>query len=215
MDNLTNDASDVFMEVAVKKMELQDKKLLALEERLTNVPDHTKHIQQLIASVEGLKTTVNSGQLLNKVQKLSARVTLAISLLQKPVENKVNHHHHVPRLIWITAGLFIVLSFVCSGWYMTTEKLNDFIANDTKYRKLKLDSANKRLQSELDLVDSLYRVNPDFREIVIKTEGENKRNLEMLQRARSMENEASKLKRKGKRLRVINGDVCPGSLLIT
>jgi hypothetical protein len=196
MDNLTNEASDVFMEVAVKKMELHDKKLADLEERLSNGPDHTKHIQQLIVSVEGLKTTFNSGQLSNKVQELSARITIAISLLQKPVEKKVNHHHHVPKLIWVTAGLFIVLALVCSGWYTTSEKLNGFVANDTKFRKLKLDSANKRLQNELYLVDSLYRVNPDIREIVIKTEEENKRNLEMLQRARNMENEASELKRK-------------------
>ncbi len=196
MDNLTNEASDVFMEVAVKKMELQDKKLSELEERLTNGADHTKDIQQLIASVEGLKTTFNPGQLSNKVQELSTRLTLAIGILQKPVGNKVNHHHHIPKLIWITAGLFILLSLVCSGWYMTSEKLNGFVANDTKFRKLKLDSANKRLQIDLYQVDSLYRVNPDIREIVIRTEEENKRNLEMLQRARNMENEASELKRK-------------------
>lgn len=196
MDILTNEASDVFMKVAVKKMKLQDKKLPELEERLTNGPDHTKHIQQLIASMEGLKTTFNTVQLSNKVQELSARVTLAIGLLQKPVESKVNHHHHVPKLIWITAGLFIALALVCSGWYMTSEKLNGFITNDTKYRKLKLDSANKQLQSDIDMVDSLYRVNPDIKEDVIKAEEENKRNLEMLQKARSMENEAGELKRK-------------------
>jgi hypothetical protein len=196
MDNLTNEASDVFMEVAVKKMELQDKKLLELEERLTKGPDHTKHIQQLTASVEGLKTAFNSGQLSNKVQELSARINLAIGLLQKPVENKVNHHHHVPKLIWITAGLFILLSLVCSGWYVTSEKLSGFIVNDTKYRKLKLDSANKRLQIDLDRVDSFYRVNADLREMVLRTEEENKKNLEMLQRARNMENEANELKRK-------------------
>jgi hypothetical protein len=196
MENFTNETSDVFMEVAVKKMELQDKKLADLEERLNNGPDLTKHMQQLIASVEGLKISFNSGQLSNKVLELSARISIAIGLLQKPVENKVNHHHHVPKLIWIAAGLFILLSLVCSGWYMTSEKLNGFVANDTKYRKLKLDSANKRLQVDLDLVDSLDLVNPDLREIVIKAEKENTRNLEMLRRARNMENEASELKRK-------------------
>ncbi len=196
MDNLTNEASDVFMEVAVKKMELQDKKLLELEERLTSGADHTKHVQQLIASVEGLKTNFNSGHLSNKVQELSARLTLAIGLLQRPVENKVTHHHHVPKLIWITAGLFILLSLVCSGWYMTAEKLDGFIANDTKYRKLKLDTANYRLQGYLYLVDSLYQVNPSIRQIVIESEQQNKRNLEMLHKAREMEKEASEMKRK-------------------
>ena len=79
---------------------------------------------------------------------------------------------------------------------MTTEKLEGFIANDTKYRQLKLDSANKRLQSNLDAVDSLYQVNPDLRETEILHEERNRKNLEMLQKAVRMESEAKELKRK-------------------
>ena len=81
-------------------------------------------------------------------------------------------------------------------WYMTTEKLEGFIANDTKYRQLKLDSANKRLQTELDVVDSLYQVNPDLRDMVIQNEERNRKNLEMLQKAVRMESEANELKKK-------------------
>lgn len=196
MENNSNGTSDAFMEVVVKKMELQDLKLSDLETRLTTDADHARQIQQVITSVEGLKTAINSGQSPNRLQEFSARLALAINLLQKPVENKVNHHHHIPKLIWITAGLFLLLSMVCAGWYMSTEKLDGFIANDTKYRQLKLDSANKRLQADLEVIDSLYQVNPDLRERVIQNEERNKKNLEMLQKAIRMENEANELKKK-------------------
>lgn len=196
MDNVTNGASDAFMEVALKKMESQDRKLLDLEKQLTNGSDHSEKIQRLIESVQELKTAFNQGQLPGKIQELSARLTLALTLLQKPLENKVNHHHHVPKLIWITAGLFILLSLVCSGWYMTAEKLDGFIANDTKYRLLKLDTVNIRLLNHLYLVDSLYQVSPGVRDSVIQTEERNRRNLEMLQMARDLEREAGEMKRK-------------------
>jgi hypothetical protein len=196
MENNSNGTSDAFMEVVVKKIELQDLKLFDLETRLTSDADHATQIKHIITSVEGLRTAINSGQSPNRLQEFSTRLALAISLLQKPIENKVNHHHHIPKLIWLTVGLFLLLSLACSGWYMTTEKLDGFIANDTKYRQLKLDSANKRLQADLDVVDSLYQVNPDLRERAIKIEEQNKKNLEMLQKAIRMENEASELKKK-------------------
>ncbi|MEO5996978.1 MAG: hypothetical protein ABIN89_09600 [Chitinophagaceae bacterium] len=196
MENNSNGTSDAFMEVVVKKIELQDLKLFDLETRLTTDADHATQIKHLITSVEGLRTAINSGQSPNRLQEFSTRLALAINLLQKPIENKVNHHHHIPKLTWITAGLFLLFSMVCSGWYMTTEKLDSFIANDTKYRQLKLDSANKRLQADLDVVDSLYQVKPDLKEMVIQKEERNKKNLELLQKAILMENEANELKKK-------------------
>jgi hypothetical protein len=42
---------------------------------------------------------------------------------------------------WIAAGLFVAFSLVCTGWFYTYKKLNEQIANDTKYRQLKLDTA--------------------------------------------------------------------------
>lgn len=69
-------------------------------------------------------------------------------------------------------------------------------ANDTKYRYLKLDTASRGLQEHLNLVDSLYKLNPDLRQTVLETEETNRKHLEMLQKARQMENEARDLKRK-------------------
>ena len=59
-----------------------------------------------------------------------------------------------------------------------------------------MDSANKRLQFDLDVVDSLYQVNPGMREGVIKTEEEKKRNFKLLQKAREMESAAREMKSK-------------------
>lgn len=197
MNNASRETSDAFMEVVVKKMEAQDKKISEMAGKTNNDPDYYQPIQELIASVKGLQTAFKASHFpTGKLQELSTHLSLAINLLHQPMKKEVLHHHHIPKLIWITAGLFIVFSLVCSGWYMTAEKLDGYTANDTKYRHLKLYTANKRLQQELNLADSIYHANPNMREIVLKTEEQNKRNLELLQKARRMESEATELKRK-------------------
>lgn len=196
MDNLTDAASDAFMEVAIKKMESQDKKLADLEEKLLNGSDYTAQLKHLIASVQELKAIFNEEELPGKIQELSVRLTVTLAILQKPLENKVTHHHHVPKVIWVTAGLFLLFTLVCSGWYMTAEKLDSFIANDTKYRQLKLDTANYRLQQYLYYLDSLYQINPRIREIVTRTEEQNQRNIELLEKARNLDRKAGEMKKK-------------------
>ena len=61
--------------------------------------------------------------------------------------------------------------------------MDGYIANDTKYRELRLDTANRGLQSYLDFTDSLYNVNPVLRNIVFHKEENNRINYEKLQRA--------------------------------
>ena len=95
-----------------------------------------------------------------KMKELSITLDSSMSIYKLLLKNKIEHHHHVQKIIWITAGLFIILSLVCAGWYSTYNKLDGYIANDTKYRKLRLDTANRGLQSYLDFTDSLYNVNP-------------------------------------------------------
>ena len=42
--------------------------------------------------------------------------------------------YYVPKIIYISGGLFTLLSLVLAGWYMTAKKLDEYKANDTKYR---------------------------------------------------------------------------------
>ncbi len=119
----------------------------------------------------------------------------SISVYKELVKNKIVHHHHVPKVIWITAGLFVAFALVCAGWYSTSNKLDGYIANDTKYRQLRLDTANRSLQSYLDLTDSLYNLDPDVRNIVIKAEERNRKNFERLQKAEHLKAEAKELEK--------------------
>ena len=79
--------------------------------------------------------------------------------------------------------------------YITAGKLNNFIANDTKYRQLRLDTAHKNLQLYLDHLDSLYKIQPDMREKVLETEEEYRRNFERLQKAERLKTEAENLEK--------------------
>lgn len=199
MNDIPNDTVAAFMEVAVKRIEAQGQRIAEMEEQISAGSNYETAVQTLIMHVEKINTAYAGSQVLaEKLNELSPCLSQVIDLLQRPIENKVLHHHHVPRLIWITAGLLLALSLVCSGWYQTSEKLEGYRANDTKFRLLKLDTANKGLQNYLWLADSLYHQYPDLRETILQEEEQNQRNRELLQRAKAMESAAKELKRKAK-----------------
>ena len=202
MNEESNKINVAFMEVVSKKAEGQDKKIAALEEKIKQMPDNTELFQNLVSAIQGLREDIKESRFsVEKLQWVSARLDTVMTQLSKPIETKMLHHHHIPKIIWITAGLFIVFALVCSGWYMTGSKLDSFIANDTKYRQLRLDTAQKSLQIYLDKVDSLYIARPDMRKIVLEKEQEYQLNFEKLQKAERLKAEAKELERAVKRKR--------------
>ena len=104
----------------------------------------------------------------------------------------------MPKLTWIAAGLFIAFALVCSGWYNTCTNLGQYTANDTKYRKLRLDTAQLALQHYLDHIDSLYEMNAGLRKEVLETEHQYRVNYERLQKANRLKEEAKALERSAK-----------------
>lgn len=76
-----------------------------------------------------------------------------------------------------------------AGWIVTASRQDMYKANDTKYRYLKLQD-NEFLNIWLSLTDSLYLMDANLRNTVIAKEDQNKRNLEILQKALKMEKEA-------------------------
>ena len=196
MNEQTNDMQAAFMEVTTRKVETQDKQIAAIEEKVKDIPGNTELIQKLITTVEGLHSDVKINSLQQETtQKLSDQLELVTTLLKHPVSNKVMHHHHIPKLIWISVGLFVAFSLVCSGWYVTSSKMNSFITNDTKYRWIRLDTSQRSLQVYLDRVDSLYNKLPDMRKNVVETEEEYRLNFERLQRAERLKAEAKELEK--------------------
>jgi len=197
MENTNSEMGGAFMEVITKKLESQDTRMAELEEKIKEFPRTPELLKGIINRVDEVKTILTINQLpAGNLQELSTRLSSTITLLQQPVENKVLHHHHVPKLLWASVGLFLAVCLVSSGWFVTASKLDGYIANDTKYRHLKLDTANKGLQKYLYTVDSFYRTYPNMREVIIEREEENRRNAAMLDRAKVMESEAGELKKK-------------------
>ena len=196
MNEQTNDMQAAFMEVTTRKVETQDKQIAAIEEKVKDIPGNTELIQKLITTVEGLHSDVRINSLQQETtQKLSDQLELVTTLLKHPVSNKVMHHHHIPKLIWISVGLFVAFSLVCSGWYVTSSKMNSFINNDTKYRWIRLDTSQRSLQLYLDRVDSLYNKLLNMRKNVVETEEEYRLNFERLQRAERLKAEAKELEK--------------------
>lgn len=194
MNEQTNNTHAAFMEVTSKKIEVQDKKIVAIEEKIKSNPDNTEMIHQLIGTIDGLRKDVKASRFPeDKLDDFLTRLDASTRILTQPVQNKVLHQHHVPKLIWITASLFIVLALVCAGWFNTSSKLEGYIANDTKYRQLRLDTGYIKLQLYLDKTDSLYNVFPDIRKSVIEMEDQNRRNFDRLQKAERLKEEANRL----------------------
>ena len=196
MTDQTNNTQTAFMEVTSKKVDAQDKKITILEEKLKAIPDNKELIQKLISRIDGLQEDVKASRFpMDKLNDFASRLDFGIKLLRQPVENKVLHHHHVTKLLWIAGGLFLSLSLVCAEWYNSGIKLDGYIANDTKYRYLRLDTAEKGLQLFLDRTDSLYNTKSEMRKIVLETEVEYRKNFERLIKAARLKAEAKDLEK--------------------
>jgi len=195
MEQNFDNTKEAFMEVAYKKLEQQDKKMAAWEEQLKDLAGNKVLLRQLIAATELLKEDVAKNQLpIETLQELSKKLNINNVLLKLGPE-KVQHHHHVPKVIWIAAGLFLGLALVCSGWYMTHQKLDQFIMNDTKYRFLKLDTGQRSLMMILDRVDKVYDSSIDMRKDVLDKEETNRKNFEKMEKAERLKAEAKNLER--------------------
>jgi len=173
-------------------------------------PDSPKSESEVVNKLEDLIekgvekiTTMIKGTSLpgHEMQQLLEKMENTRLILQNPIPQKNIHHHHVPKITWIAAGLLLTVALASAGWYMTGQKLDAYIASDTKYRYLKLDTGNIYLQKLLYRADSLLGKNVSMREAVINMEEEYHHNFELLQKASHMNIEAENLKADAKRLK--------------
>jgi hypothetical protein len=180
----------------IDKVEAQERKIEEFREKTTQVTAYTEVVNQLKTGLEGLRKDVQKISFPEReMWELSGRMETCIELLKHPVEKRIIQHLHIPKITWITVGLFLLLSLVVSGWYNTCDKLDLYKANDTKYRYLKLHVAGS-LSKWLSFTDSLYRADAKMRNGVIAKEEQNQRDFETIQKARQMEKEARELREK-------------------
>lgn len=200
MNEQVNDSNTAFMEVALKKIEAQDKKIADMAQQIGTIPNNSQDIEHLKTGMNELKAEIKKAHFpVREMQEFSKQLTIGVKLLREPVTVKTWHHHHIPKLVWITAGLFLTMCLVSAGWYMTGQRLERYIANDTKYRLLRLDTARHPLQLSLNRADSLYRVDPDLRKSVSETEEQRMVNFERLQKAARLKDEAKSLEEAARR----------------
>ena len=196
MNSESENSSNVFVEVAINKIEKQDKKIQEIEILLQKQIAHNAEIKQLIYAIESLQETLKKETIAeHKISTLNEQIDKLIRRLTTPPKQEVVHHHHVPRIIFGTILLAVILCLVCAGWFYTTRKSDGFIANDTKYRALKLDTAIHPLQKYLDRLDSVSAVHPDLRNNVLQKEQEYLDNFYRVQKALRLKEEARKLEK--------------------
>lgn len=196
MEQNTDYTKEAFMEIATSKIAMQEKKLAGMEEQLKQFTDGKAMLTEAINSIESWKKEIIKSTIPVEILAVfSSRLNKNSQLLEQAAKIKVQHHHHIPKLIWITAGLFISLALALSGWYATTQKANEYLANDTRYRYIKLDTTQKYLQAYLYHVDSLFKTMPDMRKHVFEEEQRLHENFEKLQKAEQLRVEAKGLER--------------------
>lgn len=120
--------------------------------------------------------------------------------LQKPLQRVI---HHVSKIWIVTAILFVAMNVLIYFLLKTNGNLQQYKANDIKYRHLKLTNSNT-LRQVLMYADSLYIMNPDsFRISIRLREQQKKLQLHLLQEAVEKEQEAKKLRKEAREKRRI------------
>ncbi|HVI49224.1 MAG TPA: hypothetical protein VM802_30435 [Chitinophaga sp.] len=193
-ENLLNTVTEV-TEQHEKRIAQQEQTLDKLKSQLEELSDFKTVLTRFNGQVDTLRSVSDQWpKLAKEVVLLKERLSQTMDALSRPIEQK--HHHYVSKIAWIAAGLFLVLSLTVCGWYMTHQRLQEFISNDTKYRYLKIQN-DKELRQLVRRVDDQVQANPYFmRDSVLKVEEDNQRRLELLEEALNKEAEAKALRRR-------------------
>ena len=150
-------------------------------------------VDELIATLKNLKFPEF------EMKQLSTNLKTGIAILKEPVTNNVVHHHHFPKISFITAGLFLVVCILSTGWYMTGKTINEYKDNDTKWRYFKLLN-NESVQRLANVIDTLSVQSSNFRDSVIQAESNLLKQRELKKQIEEKEEEVKDLKRKKENL---------------
>lgn len=196
MENVNEELDQPFYNVMTNIIEKQDQKISDLEKRISAISDNSQAISVVIKGIEELKQIANRNTIPeNDLRQLNSNLNKTNGYLSQPVVNKVEHHHHVPRITIISAILFLVICLIIMGWYNTSQRLEQYKENDTKYRFLKVQH-NRPLQNLLFKTDSLYKLQSDLREDVIRKEDSILDRFKRIQELEAKEREVNDIKAK-------------------
>lgn len=194
MTDQNKEISTPFTEVVTNKLQKQAEQISTIEKKLETIQGASPELLEIKKQLTEIKVAIIAIKFPTKqMEQLSGNLVTGVALLKQPVENKVIHHHHIPKIILVNAALFIILCLVCCSWYNTAQKLDIHQANDFKYRHLRLEN-NPTLRRILIYTDSLYQNRPTFEETVLQRE-DSVRNMIQMQ-VDAKETEVRELKKK-------------------
>ncbi|MEO8173578.1 MAG: hypothetical protein ABI581_10865 [Sediminibacterium sp.] len=187
--------SDILLESIVEKLEGIEVFLKAINTGSPQPVDLTP----ILSEISALKKDPADlpGKLSLHAKKLAELEVNMASLLQQlklPLNNKIEHKHHLHKGIWLSAGLFLVLVFLIWGWLNTYSKLEQYEGNDIKYRYFKV-YGNQALIKFCGQIDGLYlKDKSGFRDSIEQEEQRLFRQWELNRLAGENEREANTLR---------------------
>lgn len=120
--------SELLLNTIIDKLNIESQDIETIKERAETFLVNTETLKGLQTQLNTVEKNIQKMSFPEKeVCQLSFDLSRATSILQQPIKNEVIHHHHVPKLAGITVGLFLILMLICSGWYMTSIKLDNYI----------------------------------------------------------------------------------------
>lgn len=199
---------ETFKESVIEKIGQIEKQVLALSNNAVQEGEIEEQQKSLLTILKELKSSLsqlnnNARAILDasgRMSDLSRKLDRCTHALENPAEKKEHHIHHFRWPLGAAAGVFLLLVLAVAGLYVNHQKLQQYIANDTKYRSLKM-IGNKDLEVLLHSEDSTYLADPDMRKQVLEQEAERKRWLKLLQEAGEKEKQADELKAKAKKIK--------------
>lgn len=187
----------MLIETFIAKIEMQEKKILELQERLKSQPELTEIISQFKSTIEGVKAMFKGIAFpTEEMRELSTDLVITNALLKQPVKQKVIHHHYMDKALWVAAILFNVVVMLVIFLSNARDQISENRESDIKYRHIKL-SNDKNQRNILQQTDSLYLADPaQMQKDVIREEERRKEQADLIQQAEEKENEAKRLKEK-------------------
>ena len=150
--------SELLLQTIVEKLEAMELLLKAESADKTDVSSQkqiTEQFYQLHKEIRLLPAQLSlSKEQMNELLRSINNCTLQ---LKQPIQNRVEHKHHLHKGIWIAIALFVICFLLSRGWLNTYKSVEQSEANDIKYRYLKI-AGNEWLLKLCNHTDSLYQI---------------------------------------------------------
>lgn len=182
---------EYFKDTMIAKTDQHDNRLSDLESKIVTASEMKEDLEQsrkVLAETKELLTSLP----ISRLQILTIALETNTKAHQQPQE--IKHHHHLHWVAYVAGGLFLLLCLFAAGWYMTAGKLDDFVANDTKYRYLKLSNSIEA-KKMIHEADSIFRSNDDLRDWVLIQEENRSRQVELAESIKSQQQKLRSLQR--------------------